>query len=146
MAYALQAIIARSGTISEPLLEQLKIVHLSGGVDLIPIGQDAIKAHALPFLPLTDEGREGLPRKLAEFCERLSAQGLLAYVEAEFFGGTGTQAYALFSAGNRIGHVVVSDSAINEALRHLGIGKGEAFDEFNAVGLGRYQSTDDWLV
>ncbi|QIY81268.1 hypothetical protein [Chromobacterium violaceum] len=146
MAYTLQAIITRSGTLSEPLPSPLKLVHLSRGIDLIPIGRDAIKAHALPFQPLTDEGQKGLPRELTELCKRLSAQGLLAYVEAEFFGGAGTQAYALFSSGNGIGHVVVSDSAINEALRHLGVSKGETFDEFVAVGLEQYRNTDDWLA
>lgn len=57
MAYTLQAIVARSGTLPEPLLDQLKLVHLFGGVDLIPLGPVALKAYALPFLPLTDEGQ-----------------------------------------------------------------------------------------
>lgn len=146
MAYTLQAIVARSGTLPEPLLDQLKLVHLLGGVDLIPLGPVALKAYALPFLPLTDEGQQGLPGNLAELCEKLSIQGQVAYVEAEYFGGTGTQAHALYSRGKAVGAVVVSDSAINEALCHIGVEKGGAADEFDAVGLGRYRNTDGWLT
>jgi hypothetical protein len=31
------------------------------------------------------------------------------------------------------------------ALRRLGAVKGEHFDEFEAVGLGRHRGTGDWL-
>jgi hypothetical protein len=146
MAYTLQAILARSGTLSEPLLDQLKLVRLLGGVDLIPLGRDALKAYALPFLPLTDEGHQDLPSTLAKLCERLSVQGQVAYVEAEVFGGAGTQAHALYSAGKAVGPVVVSDSAINEALRHIGVVKRGATDEFDAIGLGQHRDTDGWLT
>lgn len=146
MAYTLQAILARSGTLSEPLLGQLKLVHLLGGVDLIPLGRDALKTYALSFLPLTDEGQSDLPRTLAELCERLSVQGQVAYVEAEIFGGAGTQAHALYSAGKAVGPVVVSGAAINEALRHIGVDKGGAADGFDAIGLGQHRNTDGWLT
>ena len=146
MAYSLQAVVAKAGTLSEPLPEPLKLVRLPGGVDLIPLGLDALKAYALPVLPLTNEGLDGLPSMLAELCEKLSTQGHLAYVEAEFFGGAGTQAHALYSAGKAAGQVVVSDSAINEALRLLGVDKGGAADEFDSIGLGQHRNTDDWLT
>ncbi|MFJ8909918.1 hypothetical protein [Amycolatopsis sp. NPDC102389] len=32
-----------------------------------------------------------------------------------------------------------------EALRRLGVLKGDHFDEFDAVGLGRHRNNDDWL-
>lgn len=146
MAYTLQAILARSGTLSEPLPDQLKLVRLIGGVDLIPLGRDALKAYALPFLPLTDEGQQGLPSALAELCERLSVQGRVAYVEAVSFGGAGAQAHALYSAGRAAGPVVVSGSAINEALRHIGVDNSGAADEFDAIGLGQHRNTDGWLT
>lgn len=146
MAYTLQAIVAGSGTLSGSLPGQLRLVRLSGGVDLIPLGRDALKAYALPFLPLTDEGQQGLPSMLVELCARLSTQGHVAYVEAEFFGGAGRQAHALFSAGKAAGQVVVSATAINEALRHLGVDKGQAADEFDAIGLGQHRNTDSWLT
>lgn len=145
MTYTLQAIITKAGALSEPLPDSLRRVALPGGVDMVPIGKAALKAHAFPFLPLTDEGNEGFPAEIAKLCERLSTECLLAYVEAEFFGGAGAQAHALFSAGKMVGPVVVSDVAINDALRHLDVQKGEVTDEFDVVGLGQHRNTDDWL-
>lgn len=146
MAYTLQAIITTAGALPAPLPDSLRLVPLLGGVDMVPIGKAALKAHALPFLPLTDEGNQGLPVVIVELCERLSTGGSLAYVEAEFFGGIGAQAHALFASGKQVGPVVVSDDAINEALRHVGVQKGEAADEFDAIGLGQRRNTDDWLT
>ena len=145
MTYTLQAIITKAGALSEPLPGSLRRVALPGGVDMVPIGKAALKSHGFPFLPLTDEGNEGLPAEIAKLCERLSTECLLAYVEAEFFGGAGAQAHALFSAGKMVGPVVVSDVAINDALRLLGVQRGEVADEFDVVGLGQHRNTDDWL-
>ena len=144
MAYTLQAIITKSDALPT-LPNKLQLVNLRGGMDLLPLGTEALKAHSLSFCPLTDEGQENLPPGMVKLCEELSAQCSLAYVEVELFGGAGTQAHAIFSAGKQVGPVVVSDSAVNQALRYLGFGKGEAFDEFEAVGLGKCRSTDDWL-
>ena len=36
-------------------------------------------------------------------------------------------------------------SPISRALRRLGVVKGEHFDEFDAVGLGRHRETVSWL-
>ena len=145
MAYTLQAIITTAGAV-DGLPASLKAVALPGGVYMIPMGTAALQAHSLPFLPLTDEGNKELPLGIAKLCEGLSAECDLAYVEAEFFGGTGAQAHALFSGGKMVGPVVVSDAAINAALRHLGVQKAEAPDEFDAVGLGRHRNADDWLA
>jgi hypothetical protein len=145
MSYTLQAIITQSGALSGRLPNNLKLVPLMAGVDLVPLGQDARQAHDLPFLPLTDEGQTGIPAVIVDVCQRLSASCKLAYVEAEVFGGTGTQAHALFSAGQVIGQALVSDVAINEALRHVGVQKGRTGDEFDTAGLGRHRDTDDWL-
>jgi hypothetical protein len=34
----------------------------------------------------------------------------------------------------------------NQALRELGVDRGDAFDEFDALGLGRWRHTEDWLT
>ncbi|MEU9688409.1 hypothetical protein [Amycolatopsis japonica] len=36
-------------------------------------------------------------------------------------------------------------SPISQVLRRLGALKGDHFDEFDAMGLGRHRDTDDWL-
>jgi len=38
----------------------------------------------------------------------------------------------------------VSQFAINEALRALGVKASGMFDEFEAVGLGQHRDTDEW--
>jgi hypothetical protein len=145
MAYTLQALVMKSGSLCAPLPGALKVVPLSAGVDLIPFNATALKALGLPFLPLTDEGGARLPIAISKLCEKLSAHSSLAYIEAEFFGGSGTQAHAIYSAGKSIGEPVVSESSINDALRYLGISKGDSLDEFEAVGLARHRNTESWL-
>ncbi|HDR9765661.1 TPA: hypothetical protein QDC27_001215 [Burkholderia cepacia ATCC 25416] len=147
MPYSLQAIVARSGAFaSAPLPRGLRVVRLRGDIDMIPLDTAFRNAHAIPFCPLTDGGDTVLPPALLSLCEQLSAHAALAYVEAEFFGGSGTQAHARFADGRASGPLVVSDHAINEALRHLGVAKGDAFDEFEAIGLDQHRDTDRWLA
>ncbi|POM20951.1 hypothetical protein CSX04_02373 [Burkholderia cepacia] len=129
-----------------PLPRGLRVVRLRGDIDMIPLDTAFRNAHAIPFCPLTDGGDTVLPPALLSLCEQLSAHAALAYVEAEFFGGSGTQAHARFADGRASGPLVVSDHAINEALRHLGVAKGDAFDEFEAIGLDQHRDTDRWLA
>jgi len=146
MAYTLQAVIAKSGGFSKLLPERLQVIRLHNGMDMLPLSTDALKIHDIPFCPLTDEGVTELPPQLLKLCEQLSKHCTLAYIEAEFFGGAGAQAHALFSEGKAIGQAVVSENAINDALRHFGIAKGESHDEFEAVGLGQHRDTDEWVA
>jgi hypothetical protein len=83
-----------------------------------------------------------------------SAKGPLAYIEADYFGGTGTQAAQAWDAGKVVlGPLHLTEgeplpttgSPISQALRRLGATKGNHIDEFDAVGLGRHRNTDDWL-
>jgi hypothetical protein len=72
-------------------------------------------------------------------------------------GGTGTQAMVVW----RQGEVWLGPAAtkfgwpppdpasgprwpFNQALRELGVARGEAFDEFDALSLGRHRHTEDW--
>lgn len=76
----------------------------------------------------------------------------LAYVEAEFFGGSGSQGAALYrdgtlewlSAYGPIGKVMTL-TPLSEALQRLGVQRGEASDEFDALKLGRHRNMQDWL-
>lgn len=76
MAYTLQATITKARALSQPLPDSLRRVTLPGGVDMVPIGKAALKAHDFPFLPLTDEGNDGLPLAIAKLCEHLSTECL----------------------------------------------------------------------
>ncbi|WP_424185371.1 hypothetical protein ACOBQX_26230 [Actinokineospora sp. G85] len=83
-----------------------------------------------------------------------STTGPVAYVEAEFFGGPGTQSAQVWDGGKVVlGPLHLAEgepspaegSPISQALRRLGVTKGDHFDEFDAVGLGRHRDTEDWL-
>ncbi|VWD34749.1 hypothetical protein BLA18109_06930 [Burkholderia lata] len=147
MAYSLQAIVARSGAfLSASLPQGLHVVRLRGNIDMIPLNTAFRKAHDIPFCPFADGDGTALAPALLSLCEQLSARYALAYIEAEFFGGSGSQAHALFADGRATGSLVVSDHAINEALRYLGVAKGEARDEFEAIGLDQHRDTDRWTT
>jgi hypothetical protein len=90
---------------------------------------------------------------------RTSLAGGIAYLEADIFGGTGTQAMVLWRGGEVcLGPVTTEFTAtvpdpssshqwpFNQALRELGVDRGDAFDEFDALGLGRRRHTEDWLT
>jgi hypothetical protein len=89
----------------------------------------------------------------ADFARRASVHGLIAYFETDYFGGTGSQAAALWRNGEE---VMAPDThadgqhnprdlphmPVNTVLRAMGVAKGREIDEFDAFGLGNYRSND----
>jgi hypothetical protein len=78
----------------------------------------------------------------------------VAYVEAEYFGGVGSQFAAVWRRGALVlGPLVLAEdeprpaagmSPISQALRQLGVSAGGHYDEFDAIGLGRHRDLEDW--
>ncbi|ROO86266.1 hypothetical protein EDD29_3829 [Actinocorallia herbida] len=147
MAYELRAVLA-SGDVLSGRAEAPGT--LGQGLALLPVTdrlRDAFGgAAALGFWDLPD----GLAAELA----RWSIDGPVAYVEAEYFGGTGAQRAVVWQAGRlEWGPVHVAEgerfpvegSPISQALRRLGAVRGTEFDEFAAVGLGRHRWTSGWI-
>jgi len=87
-----------------------------------------------------------------------SAQGPIAYVEAEFYGGVGSHAAVVWRDGVAVLGPVRSVSpppellrsrpprSIDDALQVLGVRPGERGDEFDALGLGRHRETSSWVT
>lgn len=140
MAYTLQALLSASVDCSPD--GGLQVVRLHCGLQMLPLSTEFRRNQSIPFLPLLDDDREELPATILSLCKRLGKQHQFAYVEAEFFGGTGIQAHALFLGGNLIRQPMVSDCAINEALRWLGVNRVDSEDEFTTVGLYLHRDTD----
>lgn len=153
--YCLEAVVA-----TEPVLRELaagvpeaRVVLLGQHLSLLPMTDalfDAVTAAGAPELDGFWKAPAGLGRLLAA----CSATGPAAYVEADYFGGTGTQSAQVWHAGKVVlgplhkGERETSaagGSPISQALRRLGAAKGDHIDEFDAVGLGRHRRTDDWL-
>ncbi|MCP5521145.1 MAG: hypothetical protein H7A46_06310 [Verrucomicrobiales bacterium] len=128
-------------------------VRLAEQVALIPLDRD--------YLLLSDgdptEAAEihgwASPQWLSQMVSRFSRS---AYIEAEFWGGTGMQASVVWEAGQITFGPEISTGAINTALRRLGIAGGPAVsihglplapgrDPFDVVGLGRHRSVGGWL-
>jgi hypothetical protein len=145
LAYTLQAIVGSIQIIGNLAVPRTSVVVLEQGLALLPLTEAANKTLGLGFLPLTDGGDADLPNAFVQFCSNASTEGRLAYLEAEFFGGAGTQACVLFERGSRKEGMLVSGSAINEALRFLGVVPNDDRDEFDSLRLGRHRDTHDWL-
>ncbi|MFF5499323.1 hypothetical protein [Streptomyces aquilus] len=135
--------------------------------------RDVPGAHVVPLLqglsllPMTDEvfdavtdGSSGgslgfwkLPGGFEGLLAQWSAAGPVAYVEVEYFGGSGGQRAAVWEGGTlalgplehgtRRGLRTVSP--VSQALRRLGARRSLGEDEFSAVGLDRHRHTDDWI-
>jgi hypothetical protein len=144
--YTLQAIVGSRESLRSAALERLITVALTDHLVMVPLTDDVLEHYHIPSLPLTDgDGADVVvPPSLDLLCAKLSAHGLIVYVEAEFFGGVGEQAHVLFQDGVALGPPIMANDAINRALRHLGVVSGGHHDEFEAVGLGRFRSTEKW--
>ncbi|PTX93833.1 hypothetical protein DB345_19850 [Spartobacteria bacterium LR76] len=144
MGYFLQAIIS-----TIPVLKARYSDFKSAVV--VPLTDD------FALIPITDElldevGASGSSGKfyrytpeVANWVRAISTYGAVAYIEAEFFGGTGGQIAVVWSSGDEILPPTQETGAINIALQLLGVSRGSSLDEFEAVGLPRHRDTDDWI-
>ncbi len=169
MAYELEALICQGSedwpkTASLPRVPlesspSLVLVPLTNGVlgSIASRYPGAASSSVLGFLNLTED--------VDNLASRLSPHGTVAYVHAEFHGGTGFQAAVAWKGGRIVfgprftaNHradaeaayyeVIASggDMAISEVLRCMGIKRRSESDEFDAVKLGRHRSTEDWMA
>ncbi|MEU4490109.1 hypothetical protein AB0H94_35435 [Streptomyces purpurascens] len=153
MSYDLKAVIARSNLLAAmtSTLPSARLVELQHGLALLPVCgalsdvvTDPVQPRRTDFWSLP----RGFDRVLAEW----SNEGPVAYVEAEYFGGTGEENVAVWHDGQlALGplHLVDSElpstdgTPVCRALRELGV-RAEGEDEFTAVGLGKHRSTEGW--
>jgi hypothetical protein len=91
-----------------------------------------------------------LSQGLQHTLTRIARDGPLAYIETNYFGGTGSQAAAVFVGGEVVmrASLPVSrnparrDDPINTALRALGVEAALGEDEFDAIGLARFRDLE----
>jgi hypothetical protein len=89
---------------------------------------------------------EYLSARVATWIAEGSRGGRLAYIEAEYFGGTGAQAAIGFEGGTVTLAATRSEDVgpINSALRFLGVACTSTQDEFESVGLARHRRLEEW--
>jgi len=102
-------------------------------------------ATGIPFLPLTEGGEIAMPQSLIALCKKIDLPGPVLYLEAEYFGGVGTQAYAVINGGELVSGPIAGVDAINSALALVGVNVSEDEDRFRVVGLNKYRDTDQWF-
>src|SRR5690606_32308299 len=131
MAYTLQALIADRETLSGAGLDvdPRTFVPLPQAKAMLPLTSALLEQFGIPFLPLTEEGAFAVPEELDELGAVASARGPVAYVEAEVFGESVTQGVVVWSEGNIVLGPVVSEDAINAALKALGVARTKTDDE-----------------
>ena len=98
-----------------------------------------------------------LPAALAQAIMEATRSGPLAYVETDYWGGIGRQSAIVWNKGrlvlgplgsetagpmNAYPAPPLSEGAVNQALRYLGVWRQNGQDEFDMLGLGRYRSTE----
>ncbi|WP_228769950.1 hypothetical protein [Actinokineospora alba] len=130
-----------------------KIVPIAQGLALLPITDDFFDSVTDPTAP-RDPDFWKLPCGFTDRLATWSQVGPTAYVEAEYFGGVGSQTAAVWIDGTIVFgplHLAEDEptptagTPISQALRHLGVRQAGKSDEFDAAGLGRHRHLKDWL-
>jgi hypothetical protein len=88
-----------------------------------------------------------LSPKVSGYLKNVSMHGKVAYIEADYSGGSGGQGAVVWQHGNALlnRQFAYGEGSINEALLLFGVIKEGIKDEFETVGLNRYRFTEDWL-
>lgn len=86
-----------------------------------------------------------LNNQINEYIIKLSQYGYIAYIEAEYFGGTGGQSAIVYRNKELIYFAEFSETAINKVLKCFGVISHDNLDEFDTVGLRKHRHTEDWI-
>jgi hypothetical protein len=149
MAYTLEAFVTKSSTADEAIksFSSAVVVPLEQGVSLIPLTDTFTIELEAKYGPGPNFEFEDLPTltgSAAKWAEQISHTGPVAFLEAEFFGGQGSQAAIGWQAGKIAFGPLQAGHAINQALHWLEITPAGQTDEFDTLRLGRYRSTEKW--
>jgi hypothetical protein len=143
-----------------------RLISLSQGFALLPISNSLQQEATSKFgygVVLAFPQFSALTFALAELGTSLSMHTAVAYCETEYFVGLGSQGAVVWKRGHvafgplRSGEprewefspvvkTLPGSGAISQALRILGVKRADAFDEFDALGLGKYRSNHEWLA
>lgn len=147
MGYYLQAIIAPTEALAAVQLNGSKAVGLAPGLSILPITTRLRDQLGIEDYPL--DGGADLSAPLLNICSTVSQKSRAIYVEAAMHGGPPIhQAFVSFVDGKKVGAPTIASGIgpLSDGLRFLGVKKGSAHDEFEAVDLGRHRETDEWIA
>lgn len=137
----------------------LPYLYLIGNYAFIPLNRNVDSFKGYPLEPF-----DNLTPPIKKLLKELSFTGRCAFIETDFFGGSGTQVSVVYDKGKitlgpltsrhklsnnfiRSGdiQVLVVDEAINQALQFIGIISHAGKDEFNTARLGAFRDNQDVL-
>lgn len=151
MGHAIQALLIPDAA-ADLVPEQLphtRAISIGHGIQLVPITDatfDALREQDPDSPDPPDVEFWKLSGPIVRVALDLSQHGPVAYIETDYFGGAGEQAATVWEAGKvRMPAEQAGKGPINRALRLMGVRAGRLQDEFDAVGLGKNRSNDDWL-
>lgn len=147
MSHSVRLVIGRPGDVARfvGVWPQTHAVDLEAGWAAAPVTDelyDAIAANARSpdANPAFDLAPPGLDEAMAAIT---NGGGGLAYVETEYFGGSGDQSGGAWIGGEsrcaERGH-----GSINTALHAIGVTDAAGKDAFDTLGLGRRRSMNDY--
>jgi hypothetical protein len=161
MAYSLQAFIGEPQVIQAltKLLPDPSIVSLEQQFVMLPLTADMLKRlNGGKHQPSEEDVVTGfffLSYQLQELALEASKTGRLAYIEIELFAGIGTKSAMIWKNGsvhfgpatldNERERLILHEQPHNRALQQLGVERGKHIDEFEALRLGRFRTTDQWV-
>lgn len=163
MTHEIHGFIARASELRAHASElgDARVISLDQGYGFLPVAEEIGD-----FGPAFDRFR-CLSEKVRAWAERTSLRMPIAFIETEYWGGTGSQAAIAWSDGRIVegparspadGHADSFDAPmpdasvptqttahpINDALRRIGVVVAREHDEFDALGLGRCRTNDEW--
>jgi len=142
--YIIQAFIGKLNNFSLLTGQTVNFVNIEQGFTLIPVNKSFQRGFGIETFGVIEPNNQSL-EGITSFGTLASNTGKVAYIEAEFFAGEGMQGAIMFDHGIIFSSPLKSKSAINVALKFLGVSKLSYVDEFEAIGLGKYRKTEDWI-
>lgn len=151
MGYELNALFGKTEVLEQinfPL-NSVTPIPLSQGFSLIPLPLSIYSDD-----DIMQEFEEGwLSKAIVQSILNDVTNGEVAFLFADFFGGRGLQYAIVWNSGKILqefpstsNHNIDSmkNMSINRALQLIGVDRGEFYDEFDAMNLGRYRHTSNW--
>lgn len=150
--YSLCALLGNSSHLKSRLagVAAARVVPLSGDLGMIPLSEALLReiqreGKSFSETSSTEGVFEFLTPPVERWVRDLSKGATVAYMETEYFGGEGFERSAVFLDANVILGPLDGAGAINQALLALGVTTRPGQEAFDAVGLGRHRSLDEWL-
>ncbi len=155
MGHSINGFVARHDALITAALDlpQARVCAANSGFAFLPLTK-AVASWDDPATEYTYLDRLTAP--MAAWAIRHSRTFPIAYIQTDYHGGTGSQSALVWRDGDvGFGPVETADTyeqvtpllegAINRAVRLLGVERGHARDEFEALGLNRHRDNDGWV-